>query len=196
MSYEKFVAMTLELGEDPSEQDSIISILTTFYKGDKRKWHECINEFKLLLDQEYTKPLNIDLDFEKDPAERFIIADTYAAKDDMLSLYNHLSGQNKKDISVAMAKKIRNEFLSSVSHFKDTYPWIYDPPSIGKLNEWSIGKQLKQDFQTDYGAYAEMTYLLSAGNALMFDKVNKMPLNEYLALGEYLLRKRAVEGVE
>ena len=42
----------------------------------------------------------------------------------------------------------------------------------------------------------EITYLIAKGDAMKFNEVNELKLSEYLALGEYLLRKRAVEGVE
>jgi len=188
--------MTNDLGDEPSDEDSVLAILKTFYATDKRPWIDCITEFNKLVTESYNKPIKLNLDFENKQAEYFIIADTYLSQANIVSLYNHLSGNNKKDISISFAKRVKFDFLSSVEHFKEKYEWIYNPPTIGKMGKYTIGKQLRNEFQEHYGAYAEITYLLSGGNALKFDEVNKMPLNEYLSLGEYLIRKRAVEGVE
>lgn len=188
--------MNNELGNEPSEEDSVLAILKTFYPDDKREWTECIYEFNRLVQQPYNRHLRLRLNFEELPAEYFIIADLYLAKSDLVSLYNHLSGQNKKAISVNLAAKVKNEFLLSVAHFKAKWEWIYNPPTIGKISKHSIGKQLRDEFQKDYGAYAEITYLLSKGDAMKFDEINQMILKDYLSLGEYLIRKRAVENIE
>lgn len=140
--------------------------------------------------------LNLKLDFLNKPAEYFIIADTYLEKANIVALYNHLTGKRIKSMSIQMAKQVKDEFLFSVAHFRDDYEWIYNPPSIGTIQKHTIGKGLRQEFQEYYGAYAEITYLISQAYRWDFDKVNKMKLSEYLAVGEYLLRKRAVESVE
>ena len=196
ISYEKFIKMTNELGTDPSEEDSILAILTTFYSNDKRSWNDCIDEFNSLLSQNYNGSLKLNLDFEDKKAEYFIIADLYLSKSDFVSLYNHLSNKKVKDISIDLAQKVKNDFLQSVSHFKEKYEWIFNPPILPGMNKHTIGRQLRQEFQEDYGAYAEITYLLSKGDAMKFEEVNKMKLANYLAMGEYLIRKRAVEGVD
>ena len=95
-----------------------------------------------------------------------------------------------------MPEHLRAYLLLSVAHFKEKYEWIYNPPTIGKIGKHTIGKQLRDEFQRDYGAYAEITYLLSKGDAMKFDEINQMVLKNYLSLGEYLLRKRAVETIE
>jgi hypothetical protein len=196
ISYEKFTAMTNELGENPSDEESVFAILKTFYSNDKRQWNVCIEEFNRLILEPYLAPIKLDLDFENEPAEYYIIADLYLSKLDLVSLYNHLSGKNVKDISIGFAKRVKEEFLQSVSHFKEKYEWIFNPPILPGVNKHSIGSQLRTEFQQHYGAYAEITYLLSKGDAMRFDTVNKMKLEDYLSLGEYLLRKRAVESVE
>lgn len=188
--------MTNELGEKPSDEDSVFAILTTFYSKDKRPWTDCINEFNQLIQEPYFGSIKLKLDFESKPAEYYIIADLYLAKADFVSLYNHLSGSRKKDISVGFAKRVKEEFLQSVSYFKEKYEWIFNPPILPGINKHSIGRQLRTEFQQHYGAYAEITYLLSKGDAMRFDTINRTRLSEYLALGEYLLRKKAVEGVE
>ncbi len=196
IDYEKFMLMKQELGLEASEEETVIAILRTFYQKDNREWTECINEFNLLITKQDTSVLKLDLDFDNKEAKYFIRADTYVANADLVSLYNHLSGRKAKSISVPLAMRVKNEFLQSVEHFKELYEWIYNPPILPGINKHTIGKQLRSEFQQHYGAYAEITYLLAYGNALKFDKVNKMPLNEYLALGEYVLRKRAVENIE
>lgn len=196
IDYEQFMLMKQELGLEASEEETVIAILKTFYPTDKREWTECIIEFNDLLSKEHTGVLKLDLDFNNKSAKYFIRADTYVANADLVSLYNHLTGQNKRNISYALAKRVKDEFLQSVAHFKELYEWIYDPPSMPGVNKWSVGRDMRNDFQRHYGAYAEITYLLAKGDSMEFNKVNSMPLNEYLALGEYLLRKRAVEGVE
>lgn len=188
--------MTNELGSEPSEEETILAILTTFYPKDKRPYLECVAEFNELISQTFKGSLKLSLDFENKAANYFIIADLYLSKADLVSLYNHLTGRNIKEMSVAMAMQVKKEFLSSVEHFKEKYEWIYNPPSIGSAGKYTIGKQLRQEFQEHYGAYAEITYLLSKGDAMKFDEVNKMRLEEYLSLGEYLIRKRAVENHE
>jgi len=188
--------MTNELGNEPSEEDSIFAILKTFYSEDKRQWTECIQEFNELISKKHSSDIVLNLSFEDKPANYFIIADTYVMLSDLVALYNHLTNSNKKDISVSLAKWVKNEFLQSVEYFKEKYEWIYNPPILPGVNKHSIGRQLRTEFQQHYGAYAEITYLLSKGDAMKFDEVNEMPLKNYLALGEYLLRKRAVEGVE
>jgi len=182
--------------EKNSDEDYTLAILKTFYPNDERSWIECINEFMKLRPQHIVYDLKMDLDFENKPAKYFITADAYLALADIVSLYNHLSGKKVKNISIQFAQQVKNEFLQSVAHFKDLYEWIYNPPIIGKIGGYSAGKQLRQEFQEYYGAYAEITYLLAKGDAMKFNEVNEMKLSEYLALGEYLLRKRAVESVE
>lgn len=188
--------MNQRLGSEPTEEESALEILKTFYPTDKREWTECLTEFNYLIAQENTEPLSLSLDFENKPAEYFIIADTYLSLSNLVSLHNHLTGKKKKTISVSLAIKVKNEFLKSVEHFKEKYEWIYNPPMLPGTNKHTIGKQLRSEFVQYYGVYAEITYLLSGGNALMFDKVNQMKLSEYLALGEYLIRKKSVEAVE
>lgn len=194
ISYEKFMAMNLELGEKPSDEESVFAILKTFYKNDSRDWRICLNEFYFLLRKDCKTP-DLNLDFENKPAEYFLIADTYVSKSNLVALYNHLSGKNEKDISVSLATKTKNEFLLSVAHFKDLYEWIYNPPAVGKIGEWSTGKQMRTDFARDYGAYAEITYLIATTESISFKKAEEKPLSEYLAVGEYLLRKRICESV-
>ena len=188
--------MNQELGDNPNEEDSILAILRTFYPTDKRDWRMCIEEFNRLIQEPCVKPLKLNLDFEELPAEYFIIADLYLSKLDLVSLYNHLSGKSVRCISVNLAMKVKGDFLQSVAHFKEKYEWIYNPPTIGKISKHTIGKQLRDEFQKDYGAYAEITYLLSKGDAMKFDEINQMILKVYLSLGEYLLRKKSVEAVE
>jgi len=188
--------MQQKLGNEPSEEESIMAILRTFYSNDIRQWTECILEFNSLITQEYTGKLRLSLDFENKPAEYFIIADTYLSLANLTELYNHLTDKKEKDISVSLAMKVKNEFLKSVSHFKEKYEWIYNPPIMPGVNKHSIGRQMRTEFQQHYGAYAEITYLLSKGDAMRFDEVNKIRLEEYLSLGEYLIRKKSVESVE
>lgn len=196
IDYEQFVKMQQEMGESPSEADSVLAILKTFYPKDKRPWTECVAEFNKEILEPYKGVLKLDLDFENNVAEYFIIADSYLSKLDYLSLYNHLAGKQLKAVSVAKALAVKSLFLQSVSHFKEKYEWIYNPPTLPSKNSFTIGRQLRQEFQEYYGAYAEITYLIANGNALEFDRVNQMKLSDYLAIGEYLLRKRAVEAVE
>lgn len=194
IDYEKFVLMNQRLGNEPSEEDSVFEILKTFYSNDKREWTDCIIEFNQLIQDQVDVKLN--LDFENKAAEYFIIADTYLSMSNLVSLFNHLTGKNKKSISVSLAIATKNEFLKSVEHFKDKYEWIYNPPILPGVNKHTIGRQLRTEFVQHYGVYAEITYLLSNVNALKFNEVNKMKLSDYLALGEYLIRKKYVEAVE
>lgn len=184
------------LSEEEQNKETTLAILTFFYPKSKRSWIDCVNEFVTMQSEHIEYNIKMDLDFDKKPARYYIKADTLLMNADIVGLYNHLSGKKVKGFSIQFAKQVKDEFLKSVSHLKDLYEWIYNPPVIGKIGGHSIGKQLRSEFQQYYGAYAELTYLIAHGHALEFDRVNSMPLNEYLALGEYLLRKRAVEGVE
>lgn len=186
----------LQQEEKDSDEETTLAILSTFYPNDQRSWIECMNEFMTLRSKHIVYDLKMKLDFDNRPANYFIKADTYLALADIVSLYNHLSGKKVKSISIQFAQQVKNEFLQSVSHFKELYEWIYNPPTIGKIGGYSAGKQLRNEFQEYYGAYAEITYLIAKGDAMKFDEVNKMKLSDYLVLGEYLLRKRAVEGIE
>ena len=188
--------MNQRLGSEPTEEESALEILKTFYSKDKREWTECLIEFNDLIQQSHKGKVNLNLGFEDKPAEYFIIADTYLSLSNLVSLHNHLRGSKKKNISVPLAIATKNEFLKSVEHFKEKYEWIYNPPILPGVNKHTIGRQLRSEFVQDYGVYAEITYLLSNGNALKFDEVNKMKLSDYLALGEYILRKKSVEAVE
>lgn len=187
--------MTSELGENPTEGDSILSILRIFYANDKRPWTVCVLEFNKLIAKPCKEILKLDLDFEILPAEYYIIADSYTAKLDLVSLYNHLSNSDVKSISLAKATKVKKLYLESVDYLKDKYEWIFNPPMLPGIQKETIGKQMRGEFQEYYGAYAEITYLLASGSALKFDEVNKMKLSDYLAMGEYLIRKRAVESI-
>lgn len=197
ISYEKATALKIELGEDPDPELTTLEVLKIFYSNDPRQWTECISEFNdICINQQYSGHIDLDLNFENKEARYYIRAKIYESNSNLVELYNHLSGSNKKDLDIRFAKRVRHEFLKSVEHFKELYEWIYNPPILPGINKHTIGKQLRSEFQQHYGAYAEITYLLACGNALEFDRVNKMPLNEYLALGEYVLRKRAVENIE
>ena len=187
-----------QLQEDKKTDDDEVSlaILKMFYHDSERPWDECLIEFMTLRSQHIVYDIKMDLDFDNKPAKYFITADTYLALSDIVSLYNHLSGKNVRNISIQFAQQVKDEFLNSVAHHRELYEWIYNPPIIGKIGGWTAGKQLRSEFQKYYGAYAEITYLLAKGDAMKFDEVNEIKLSDYLALGEYLLRKRAVEGVE
>lgn len=186
--------MQQRLGSDATDEEASLEILKTFYATDQRAWDVCLNEFTTEIQRQVK--VKLKLDFEAKPAEYFIIADTYLALNNLLALYNHLTGKSKKTISVPLAIATKNEFLKSVSHFKEKYEWIYNPPILPGVNKHTIGRQLRSEFVQQYGVYAEITYLLSNGNALKFDEVNKMKLSDYLALGEYIIRKKSVEAVE
>ena len=188
--------MTNRLASEPTDEESAIEIIKTFYPNDKRDVLVCLDEFNRLVSEPYLEPLKLRLDFETKPAEYFIIADTYLLMSNMVDLYNHLSGKNKTNISVPLAIATKNEFLQSVEHFKEKYEWIYNPPILPGVKINTIGKQLRSEFVQHYGVYAEITYLLSNGNALKFEEVNQMMLSDYLSLGEYLLRKKSVESVD
>lgn len=187
--------MTNELGDKPKESDAVLLILKTFYPTDKRPWIICINEYNNLLTKKCKENLKLDLEFDDKPAVYYITADAYVGNSDLLNLYNHLSKSNDKLISVAKATKVKQLYLESVDYLKEKYEWIFNPPQLPGINKDSIGKQFRTEFREYYGAYAEITYLLSKGNALKFDEVNQMKLSDYLALGEYLIRKRAVESI-
>ena len=195
IDYEKFMQMTSELGENPTDNDSILAILRIFYPTDKRPWTVCVLEFNNLIAKPCKENLKLELDFENLPAEYYIIADSYTAKSDLVRVYNHLSNSNEKSISLAKATKVKRLYLESVDYLKDKYEWIFNPPMLPEIQKETIGKQMRGEFQEYYGAYAEITYLLANGNALKFDEVNKMKLSDYLAMGEYLIRKRAVESI-
>lgn len=186
--------MQQRMGSDATDEEASLEILKTFYATDQRAWDICLNEFTTEIQKQVT--VKLKLDFEAKTAEYFIIADTYLALNNLLSLYNHLTGKRKKTISVPLAIATKNEFLKSVAYFKEKYEWIYNPPALPTNAKQTIGKQLRSDFVQQYGVYAEITYLLSNGNPLKFEEVNKLKLSEYLALGEYILRKKTVENYE
>lgn len=196
ISYESFIEFSNDIGTDASETDTVAAIIFYFYPTDKRPLDVCISEFNRLINKKIKYNLSLNLDFENMPAEYFITADMYAARLDLVSLYNILSGENEKDISLQKANQVKDAFLNAVSHFPTKYEWVYNPPHIGELSKPTIGNQLRQEFQSNYGAYAEITYLISKGDVMKFEKINKMRLENYLSLGEYLLRKKIVENVE
>lgn len=181
--------MTAELGEEPTEKEASEALNKYFPDFS-------IEEFERFTTETYTDKLSLNLDFENKPAKYFIIADTYIGLADLVSLYNHLTGENLEDISVSLAKRVKDEFLNSVAHFGEKYEWIYNPPSIGTGGKYTIGKQLRNEFVQHYGVYAEISYLISNGKALDFDTVNNMKLSDYLATGEYLIRKKIVESID
>ena len=196
VDYEKFIKMSTEVGERANEQELSIQILKEFYPKDKRPWNDCVEEFKNSLAIEKTFEIKLDLNFENKPADYFITAEGLLRNADLVGLYNHLSSSNVKGISVQLAKQVRTSYLRSIEYFKMAYPWIYNPPTVGKPSKHTAGKVLRQEFAEYYGAYAEITYLLSKGDALKFNEVEQMKLSEYLAFGEYLIRKRIVENYE
>ena len=190
IDYEKFAIMTQELGEEPTNEDACLAILKHFYAMN------CIDKSKSEMLKPYKGTIKLNLDFENMPAGYYITADAYLSRLDLVSLYNHLSNNNLKSISLQVATEVKRLYLESVDYLKDKYEWIFNPPSLPSSKKYTLGKQLRQEFQEYYGAYAELTYLLANGNAFKFDEVNKMKLSEYLATGEYLIRKRAAESVE
>lgn len=196
IDYEKFVIMNQELGENPSDEESCLVILKTFYPNDKRPWILCIEEFNKEIVKPFKGKLKLDLDFENKPSHYYITADAYLSKLDLVSLYNHLSNNDVKSISLQLATEVKRLYIASVDHFKDKYEWIFNPPTLPSSNKLTLGRQLRQEFQEYYGAYAEITYLIATTEHTSFKEVENKPLDEYLAMGEYLIRKRAVEGVE
>lgn len=196
IDYETFMLMKQDLGLEASEEETVIAILRTFYPTDRREWTECINEFNGLITEQDTSVLKLDLDFNNKEAKYFIRADTYVANADLVSLHNHLTGKKKKSISVPLAMRVKNEFLQSVAHFKELYEWIYNPPAMPGIKKWTAGRDMRNEFHAYYGSYAEITYLIAITESISFEKANSKNLIEYLSVGEYLIRKRAVESVE
>jgi hypothetical protein len=191
--------MNIRLKEAENEGNDIdvaFEILRTFYSDDLRDWRICIAEFLELQKQQITYRLKLDLDFESKPARYYIKADALLMNADIVGLYNHLRGDNKKAISIQFANQVKSEFLQSVAHFPEKWEWIYNPPAMPSINKWSIGREMRNDFHSYYGSYAEITYLIAITESISFEKANDKNLMEYLSVGEYLIRKRAVEGVE
>lgn len=185
-----------EAENEGNDTDVVFEILKTFYPYDERDWRVCIAEFSELQNKSIKYRLKLDLDFESKPARYYIKADTLLANADLVGLYNHLSGDSKKNIDIHFATQVKNEFLQSVAHFKDTWEWIYNPPAMPGIKKWTAGRDMRNEFHAYYGSYAEITYLIAITESISFEKANDKNLMEYLSVGEYLIRKRAVESVE
>lgn len=196
IGYNEFMEFSEELIKvEPTETNTIIKVMAMFYPNDKRSIDICMNEFNERLHGKVHNWNKLNLDFENLPAEYFIKADFLCMDKNLVELYNHLTGNKAKEIPYQLAVSVKDKFLKSVEHFKDKYPWIYNPPSLGKQGTSTIGSELRSEFQTHYGAYTEIGYLLCCGDLLKMEEVNKMRLENFLSLGEYALRKRAIESV-
>lgn len=196
IAYQRFVDWSKTLPVKADDLETIACIIREFYPTDKRPVEVCVAEFYGMLTQEIKYNLKLDLNFEKREAIYFITADLLVQALDLTGLYNHLTGKNVKEISTQMAEQVKVEFFESVAHFKEKYEWIYNPPMVGDVMKATVGHQLRREFQDNYGSYAEITYLIACGDAQRFEEVNNMTLENYLSLGEYLLRKRTIESIE
>jgi len=196
VGYYKFLEFSQSISDKSDDAHTVSMVILHFYPHDKRPLTTCLNEFNLKVTKKVNYWIDIDPDFENRPAHYFIKADFLCASLDLVGLYNHLSKSDKKDIPTQMAEQVRDAFLKAVSHFKDKYEWIYNPPVTGKAKTPTIGDQYRQEFAEHYRAYAEITYLISKGDAMKFEQVENMRLENYLSLGEYLRRKHIVENID
>ena len=87
-------------------------------------------------------------------------------------------------------------YMMETSEMKERFTWIYNPPSFPNTGEITQGSIERENFALTYGGYLEMVYLIVTQFGERFDKVLKMDTNQFLFLGEYLLRKRIVEGLK
>jgi hypothetical protein len=86
-----------------------------------------------------------------------------------------------------------------LSKNKLNYTYIYGgeiltlkPPVISKDPDWNA--PLRDRFINDYGDLMELVYLICQGDMLKQKQVAKLPFEEFLMLGQYLLRKKAIES--
>ena len=87
-------------------------------------------------------------------------------------------------------------FFTCAADIKAHYEWIYNPPVSAQTGKTTEGSIAREEFANHYGGYLEMVYLMAKGDPLKFDEITSMPLNEFLFLAEYLLRKRIVENIK
>lgn len=197
IGYKKFLEFSQSINEKSTETETITQIILYFYPQDKRPLTTCLNEFNARVSRKVKYHLKLNLDFDNMPAHYFIKSDFLCSSLDLVGLYNHLSGSNKDDIPTQMAEQVRDAYLKSVEHYATKYEWIYSPPITNtKTKAATIGDEYRREFAEHYRAYAEITYMIAKGDAMKFEQVEAMRLENYLSLGNYLNHKSIVENIE
>jgi len=91
------------------------------------------------------------------------------------------------------------EYSLQVVKLKNDYEFIYNPPpspSTTDIKESTIGDEYRKEFAEMYGAYTEITYLISALFHKFPKEVLEMNVLEWMFWGNYLLHKRWVENIK
>ena len=91
---------------------------------------------------------------------------------------------------------IIKEYERQLIDIKETYTWIYNPPSVmpSSIDKEQSNNQLRDEFTQDYGGYIEIIYVLCKGIFFEVPKVLEMKTKDFMFWGEYALRKRIVES--
>lgn len=128
----------------------------------------------------------------------FIVLETLCKREDLLAICKFVVGGNDNDFTIFDSGYIISEYQKKTK-IKTNFKYIYGgeilslkPPIQNKEPDWNA--PLRERFVNDYGDLMELVYLICNGNMLKQKEVAKLPFDEFLTIGQYLLRKRHIES--
>ena len=185
--------------QDLEPEEVLQETISTFFPKSKTPYKDVV-DFHEALKTKGLFEYKIDLEFKH--AGRFIDADTFLIRDDLIELAKLLIKKRhifqKVRLSLGVVNHITEKFLEFAAPIKELHEWIYNPPTIltdKPSQQNSIASMYMTDFVNHYGPYIEMVYLICNGKMMQKDEVTNMSLDEFLFLGEYLLRKKRIESI-
>ncbi len=199
ISYFKFLELSDNIVDDKNDAHVLEEACKIFNP-------KSVNKFAVALNREgkLKRRFVLDLDFK---AGRFIDADTYRMEGDNLNMFKMLLKPKRKrwrpwsrykveDISLQEAERILVEWNEFLTELKYRYEYLYNPPIRINVQENTQGSVERQAFAEHYGAYAEMTYVISKGLVKDHKSIWEWDAEYFLFWAEYLIRKRDVENVK
>lgn len=132
-------------------------------------------------------------------AGTFVMLDTLKDRKDLLTICSIVIGGNSDKYTIFDSGYVMAAYYKKTEATKRNFEYIYNggkltlkPPIVSKEPDWN--KPLREQFTSDYGQLMELVYLLCGGDILKEPIVAKMHFEEFLTKGQYLLRKRNIEG--
>ena len=101
-----------------------------------------------------------------------------------------------KPIRISHMTAILLDFKTQKEEIKDTYRWVFDPPSYGKPAEESVGSQLRADFVLEFGNLVVLTDLLISKMGVSFREVETWSVEDFFFWANYYSSQKIVENVK
>lgn len=130
----------------------------------------------------------------------FVLLETLQSRKDLLNICIHVLGGNSDKYTIFDSGYVMAYYYKKTEATKQKFKYIYNgeiltlkPPVISKDPDWN--KPLREQFMFEYGQLMELVYLLSGGDFVIKEPIiSKMPFEEFLTKGQYLLRKKNIEA--